>query len=427
MALPPREAAWLAYQAVDQSDDIVLLLESSGATGAVLIAANGAFRRASGHSDAQLAHRPVADLFPPGEPAAALLTAIRDRATLRTELACHRAGGGSFMFGLHLMPAPERTPGRPCCVILGRDITAQLEARRMQDSIQRLLAKVFTSVDEAVAIINAAGRIVMANPRLDQLLGYQPNQLVGRNTLDLVEAGSRAAMAATIQRHIARGGDLTFVAPLLRADGTRIVVSLTSVLVSTDDTRQFRIVTLRSQAVSGGGMRVESAGRIRLVGLDEVRVAMGDRWQAVAERSMATAETVIKRRCGPEDSYSRADETSFLICFGVLGEQAASFRAAMIGREIRDRLIGQGGDPDTAYVRSIAAAVRFPDTGAAAASLHTVLLDGLDTQMERIEREARHTLSHRSGRRGLRVAADLRAPRRRNGRHAGQPSRQPRA
>jgi PAS domain S-box-containing protein len=393
-AVPPRETAWLAYQALDQSDDIILLLESDGAVGtddAVVITVNGAFRRASGYSDDRIIGRQAMELFPDG-PAESLMNAIRAKTSLRGELACGRAGGGTFMFGFHLMLAPERTPGRSCFAVLGRDITAQLEARQMQNSIQRLLAKVFTSIDEAVVIISAAGRIMMANPRIDQLLGYKPNELVGRKSLDMVAPDARASIAETIKGQMKRGTDQTYVAPLLKADGSQIVATITSALVSTEDGKQFRILTLRSQAAVTGGIRIESAGRIRLVGLDEVRAVMGDRWQGVAERAMATAEAVIKRRCGPQDSYSRADDTSFLMCFGQLSEQEASFRAAMIGREVRDRLIGQGSDPDTAYVRSIAASVRFPDTGKAADSLHAVLLDGLDAQLERVEREARHTL-----------------------------------
>jgi hypothetical protein len=65
----------------------------------------------------------------------------------------------------------------------------------------------------------------------------------------------------------------------------------------------------------------------------------------------------------------------------------------MIGREIRNRLIGQGEDPDNTYVRAIAAVVRFPDHGESDASLQAILLDGLDQQLERLERDARRTLS----------------------------------
>jgi hypothetical protein len=42
---------------------------------------------------------------------------------------------------------------------------------------------------------------------------------------------------------------------------------------------------------------------------------------------MESAEVVLKRRCGPQDSYSRAGDTSFVVCFGGVSEQEASFRA----------------------------------------------------------------------------------------------------
>jgi PAS domain S-box-containing protein len=390
------EKALLTYQAMSNSDDIVLVLERDTgveADDAVIIGANDAFRRASGHSNDHLLGRMVADMFPVGNDAEALTKAIRGDGTLHSELVCGRAGGGTFMLGMHLMPAPARTPGRDCFVILGRDITAVLEARQMQDSVQRLLAKVFSSVDVAVVIVNGAGRILMTNPHVDRLLGYKPNGLVGRNSIDLVGPRARDTVAATIKQQIKGGSNAAYTAPLLRMDGVQLVVRITSVTAAAGDTKQFRILTLRPEEIGGPQIRSESVGRIKLVGLDEVRTALGNRWPAAAERAMATAEIVIKRHCGPEDSYSRADDTSFLMCFGKLSEEESSFRAAMIGREIRNRLIGQGEDPDNTYVRAIAAVVRFPDRGESDASLQAILLDGLDQQLERLEQDARRTLS----------------------------------
>jgi PAS domain S-box-containing protein len=381
---------------MSHSDDIVLVLERGAgveAEDAVIIGANDAFSRASGHSNDQLLGRKVADMFPVGDDAATLTKAIRGDGTLRSELACGRAGGGTFMLGMHLMPAPARTAGQDCFIILGRDITAVLEARQMQDSIQRLLAKVFSSVDVAVVIVNGGGRIMMTNPHVDVLLGYKPNGLVGRNAIDLVGPSARDAVAATIKQQIKGGSNAAYTAPLLRMDGVQLVVRITSVTAGAGDAKQFRILTLRPEATGGPQIRSESVGRIKLVGLDEVRTALGDRWPAAAERAMATAEIVIKRHCGQEDSYSRADDTSFLMCFGALSEEESSFRAAMIGREIRNRLIGQGEDPDNAYVRAIAAVVRFPDRGESDASLQAILLDGLDQQLERLELNARRTLA----------------------------------
>jgi PAS domain S-box-containing protein len=395
LAVTPQEQAWLTFQAMDQSDDIVLLLDSdagAATTDVVIIGANGAFRRASGFSEDQVRGRPVAELFPVGDDSATLMDAIHSHGPLRTELRCGRADGSTFMLGLHLMPAPARAQGRVCFALLGRDITEAFHTRQQQDSVQRLLAKVFISVDEAVAIIDGTGRIVMTNPHVDRLLGYAPNGLIGRGSLEVVAPECRAAVAETRKRQLEEGGDTSFRATLLRADGSRLGARITSVLVGSDDLKQFRILTLRAEAGDTTETRTETAGRIRLVGMDEVRAALGDRWPAMAARAMATAEAVMRRRCGSQDSYERIGDTGFLVCFGLLSEPEASFRAAVIGREIRERLIGQGSDTHEAHVHAIAAAVRFPDHHESGAELREVLLAGLEQQVAGVEEQARRTL-----------------------------------
>jgi PAS domain S-box-containing protein len=379
---------------MSNSDDLVLLLERDAAQAddAVAIAANTAFRRAAGYSNDQLLGRTVTDLFPEVRDAESVMKAIRANGSLRTELACVRADGATFMLGMHLMPAPARAPGSDCFVILGRDITAALLARQTQDSMQRLLAKVFTSVDVPLAIVNGVGRIVMTNPHIEGLLGYPPSGLVGRPSLDLVAPSARVRVGAIIKQQLVDGRDTVQTAPILRADGVQLIMRITSVLTTPGEARQFRILTLRPEVTAPTRTRLESIGHIKLVGLDEVRTALGDRWAAAAHRAMLTAEAVIKKHCGPQDSFSRADDTSFLICFGKLSEEESAFRAAMISREIRTRLIGQGETPDNAYVRSIAARIRVTDQSGSNDALQDALLDGLDQQLERIEREARQTL-----------------------------------
>lgn len=387
------EKALLTYRAMSNSDDLVLLLErDSNTSPGVIIGCNQAFRKASGYSNEQLLGRLVTDLFPEEDHAELLRNAILGPGTLRAELMCSRLSGDTFVLGMHLMLAPPRMPGKHCFVILGRDITVAFRGQQMQDSIQRLLAKVFSSVDAAVAIVNSAGRIVMTNPHFDLLLGYAPNGLVGKSSLDLVPPNSRASTAAAIEHQMSDGSDVTYSGSVVRADGSTLSLRITSVIAATGDTKKLRVVTLRPDTVETIKIRSESVGRIKLVGLEEVRAALGNRWPALAERAMATAETVIKRNCGPQDTYSRVDDTSFLVCFGALSEEESSFRAAMIGREVRNRLIGQGEDPENAYVRAVAAVVRFPDQGETDSSLQALLLGGLDKQLGRLEREARLTL-----------------------------------
>ena len=170
------------------SDDIVLILERDGdgdaaANTVVIVASNAAFRRASGYSDDHLLGRPAADLFPNREQAEILMKAIHDNGSLRSELLCSRANGATFMMGMHLMPAPARAPGKACFVILGRDITAAFQARQMQDAIQHLLAKVFSSVDAAVADYQRRRAHRHDQPRVRSAAGLRAERL-GRPDLD---------------------------------------------------------------------------------------------------------------------------------------------------------------------------------------------------------------------------------------------------
>ncbi|MGA3001689.1 MAG: PAS domain-containing protein [Acetobacteraceae bacterium] len=395
-AMTNEQRAWLTWQAMDHSDDIVLLLERASSEhrqAVTVIGGNDAFHRATGYDEVQIAGQPIAALFPDKEQVETLTDTIHRDGSARAEMALLRADGSTFVLGLHVMPVPasESFATGTCFVVLGRDITGVLEARNVQLATQKLLAKVFISIQEAVIIVDTGDRIVMTNPYADQLLGYKPNALAGRPSLDIVALRDRDLIALNRKQQMAEGGDLNFDVLLLLADGSEQTMRVRSVLVERDDHKKFRLLTLRPIAASA--THTTNAGHIKLVGLNEVRNALGGRWSALATRAMATAEAVIKRRCGKEDSYSQADDSSFLICFGALDANEATFRAAMIGREIRDRLIGQCDDPATAQVRAIAASVTLPWPEEQSIPVrNATLLAGLDGQLQQIERDARATL-----------------------------------
>lgn len=92
--MPPAEKALLTYQAINQSDDVVLLLESADNTPtaeALIVGANDAFRHASRYSNDQLLGRKATDLFLSANEVNGLRDAIRNVRSFRTELACSRA------------------------------------------------------------------------------------------------------------------------------------------------------------------------------------------------------------------------------------------------------------------------------------------------------------------------------------------------
>ncbi len=302
---------------------------------------------------------------------------------------CRRKDGTRFWFGFHLMRV--RGPPPVHFILLGRDITESLQARQQQAAIQGLLAKVFVCVKAPVAIVSESGTIQMSNPALEELLGYPAGGLVGKRATDCNVPGDRPAAVAARQRQTEDGHDYSLQTRMSRADGTELPVVLTSITVQREDHRRFRIVTVLPRP-SEPPATVHVAGKIRLIGLDEVKEALGSRWAAVAARAMASAEHVI-RRCGPHDSCSRTPDGGFLICFVGTTEEEAGFRAAALAREIRTRLVGDGETEVTANVSAIAAAVDVPyQPGRSADMLATVIGVRLNSRLAEIEVRARETL-----------------------------------
>jgi PAS domain S-box-containing protein len=319
--------------------------------------------------------------------------ASREGRSLRTELLCIRRTGPPFWFGLHLMPVGEGTP--PRFVLFGRDITEILRDRQEHAAVRGLLAKVFVAVQAAVAIVDENGTILMANPALNKLLGYRTGGLIGKNCPAITAPESRTAAQEAHQSQLETEQDYTIEIAIMRDDQAQVRVNLTSIIAELEGVRRYQILTLSPLTAAGAPppVKVHVAGKIKLIGLDEVKTALGPRWAALASRVTASAEHVIRTRCGPHDTWSRADDGGFLLCFGDATEEEAAFRAATIAREVRTRLIGEGVPESVAYVSAVAAAVELPDQpGQSVDALNAAIGERLNARLTEIETRARQTL-----------------------------------
>lgn len=389
----------MLYQALDDSDDLVLVLEQTGggAEGLVVAATNEAFCRATGFGYADLVGKPFLSFAAPEADVVsfhAVAEAARERRSFRSEILWRRAGGAPFWLGLHLMPVKGSEPA--CLVVLGRDITASLRERQQHRAVQGLLAKVFVSVPAAVAIIDEHGMFLMNNPAFDRLLGGHPDALNGRPSLEVVAPEGRAVVVQARQRQLATGEDFRIETALVRNDGSRLPVDVVATIVARDDLKRFRIITVipRQAASEAAAPAVRVAGKIKLIGLEDLKTALGERWPSVAARVMSSAEHVIRRRCGERDAWSRTADCGFLICFADATEDEASFRATAIAREIRTRLIGEGESSATAYVSAVATTVTLPnEPGTAPDVLSEAINQRMHARLAEIERKARETLA----------------------------------
>ncbi len=112
-------------------------------------------------------------------------------------------------------------------------VTDVTEQRRAEDALrqseERFRALVEKSRD-GIMLVDERSAILYASPSLNQMLGYEPKDAVGRNSLELVHPDDRpAAEEKTAYALQHPGEDVPFLFRALAADGTTRVIELNGV------------------------------------------------------------------------------------------------------------------------------------------------------------------------------------------------------
>lgn len=156
------------------------------ATGRI-IDVNGAFERLSGYPREKLIGLTSKDLnlWSDANDRQRLLAELQARGRVRDmQVSARRANGEERTF---LMSAESiEIAGRPCLVILGRDISESLQAERALRESEQKFAKAFRSSPDAISITDqATGRYIDANIGHEKIYGWTREELIGRTTLEL--------------------------------------------------------------------------------------------------------------------------------------------------------------------------------------------------------------------------------------------------
>ncbi len=145
---------------------------------------------------------------------------------------------------------------------------------------------------------------------------------------------------------------------------------------------------LEAMAKRSGGRVL--AGQIQILGLDEIKAALGDRWSRCYEQVRALAESAIRKRLSNEDVFEYLPDQRFLICFGSLDQAEAAAKAQTIAREIRSLILGRDDiDPDMRTHCEIAAEVH--EVGASPAEIESVddVVNMVATRVEQAAQQSR--------------------------------------
>lgn len=92
------------------------------------------------------------------------------------------------------------------------------------------------------------------------------------------------------------------------------------------------------------GRRTFLAASVQLVGLEEIRRTLGERWSSVAGIAKRVAEETIREFLGEQDTFERQSEESFIVCFAGADKDQATAKTREIVDAIRGRLDREAPD-----------------------------------------------------------------------------------
>jgi len=116
-----------------------------------------------------------------------------------------------------------------CTGELSERVKAGQEARRISEEKYRMLIdKSLTAI-----LVYRDDRILFANPRFSEILGYHPTSVIGKSIWELIYEDDKPRVQALVERRKAQGfSDLHYECRLVRKDGTAIWADVSSSVTS---------------------------------------------------------------------------------------------------------------------------------------------------------------------------------------------------
>jgi PAS domain S-box-containing protein len=248
----------------ERGNTIAVIAKPTDGEDAVIRVANSPFARIMGWPAGGKSGMRISELRPlvqRAEDWASLISALRTLSSLSLDLML-RVNGREAWLGFNLTFKPKVGEDPALGILIGRDITEIRERRLRETETQHLLAAVFLRVSAAMAIVGGDGAILMANPACQRLIGYPPAEIVGLN-VEALTAPEFADAARTVRaRQLLDAGDYVMRMDTVTKTGTRVPLTLHSVLLRDARDRRLRVVTLIPDAAPNdcpvSGMRAGS-------------------------------------------------------------------------------------------------------------------------------------------------------------------------
>jgi len=284
----------------------------------------------------------------------------------QTELLAKDHAGKEYWIELSTLPIFDDSGALEYIVRIGRDITARKVAEHQREMTQDLMASLFGAIDVPLVVANESGNVMMTNLALQNALGWRLLDLAGKPLASLIALDDQPRLAALLKSTDTRAQSIPTLLRQLTGDPLRGDLQITKAKSPNRQTYFVGRIEIEaaslphSEALHQHTDRPVVAGKLQLVGFSTLKDELGPRWAELNERVFAIADQVIRKHLQPRDICQRSGTDGFLVFFEHLEEADAQAKAAMIGEEVRRRLMGELPEGVEMQIAAYAARVSVP-------------------------------------------------------------------
>lgn len=199
---------------VESSDDAILSKDLNG----TIHSWNKGAERIYGYSAAEMLGRRVSTLLPPDYPddTPAIMQRLRRGERLEHYETMRQAKDGKVLnVSLTISPIRDESGTIIGASTIARDISERKRSERelrqsrqaLQESELRFRSLVQNSSD-VITILGADGRIHYESPSIERILGYKPENLLGKNVFEFVHPDDRPRIEAIFREHLPLPGSI---------------------------------------------------------------------------------------------------------------------------------------------------------------------------------------------------------------------------
>jgi len=195
-----------------------------------LIYVNPSFRKLWGYEEKELLGRPAVEFWQEAEKALEVIEALRENGDWLGELTAKRKDGSAFCVQLSANMVADEI-GNPICMMGSFvEITKQKRAEEALKESKERFRSLVEATSDWLWEVDQNGVYTYASPKVKELLGYEPEEIIGKTALDLMPSDEAERVGALFRDIVAFQRPLERLENVnLHKDGRRVFLETSGV------------------------------------------------------------------------------------------------------------------------------------------------------------------------------------------------------